>query len=425
MNNKIDIKYLLQGYITNSLTDEEKSQLLKALLNPEYLKQFAKLIPVLYNKFSEEDVVYDEEKVEMMIQTILKGNASPGEPSALNNEYLRDTPTVSILRSAEEHIQVNLKDGFFLFLRNGWVRYAAAAVFLGSTGLYGYYRTGIFSTATVKEIATKQTAPADDALPGSDKAILTLSSGKKILLDAAVQDVITDEGVSIHNNNGSLSYSKSNIVAYNTMETPKGGQYKLALSDGTIVWLNAASSITYPTSFPGKTRVVSITGEAYFEVAKNKEMPFRVVSGKQVVEVLGTHFNINAYTDEASVKTTLLEGSVNVWLQEARQSELLNPGQQAVVKYNGSSIVVQPVKVEEAVAWKNGYFMFVDADLASIMRQLARWYDVEIAYEGNLGSLKFGGMVSRSKSIAQTLRILALTGNVRFKVEGRRVTVMP
>ena len=154
-------------------------------------------------------------------------------------------------------------------------------------------------------------------------------------------------------------------------------------------------------------------------------MPFRVVSGKQVVEVLGTHFNINAYTDEASVKTTLLEGSVNVWLQEARQSELLNPGQQAVVKYNGSSIKVQAVKVEEAVAWKNGYFMFVDADLASIMRQLARWYDVEVAYEGNLGSLKFGGMVSRSKSIAQTLRILALTGNVRFKVEGRRVTVMP
>jgi transmembrane sensor len=214
-------------------------------------------------------------------------------------------------------------------------------------------------------------------------------------------------------------------TVYNTIETPKGGQYRIDLPDGTMVWLNAGSSLRYPNRFAGQERKVALTGEAYFEVAKNKQMPFRVVSGKQVVEVLGTHFNINAYTDEASVKTTLLEGSVNVLLQETHQSELLNPGQQAVVKYNGSSIVVQPVKVEEAVAWKNGYFMFVDADLESIMRQLARWYDVEVAYEGNLGSLKFGGMVSRSKSIAQTLRILELTGNVRFKVAGRRVTVMP
>ena len=410
MNNKIDIKYLLQGYITNSLTDEEKSQLLKALLNPEYLKQFAKLIPVLYNKLSEEDVVYDEEKVEMMIQTILKGNASPGEPSALNNEYLRDTPTVSILRSAEEHIQVNLKDGFFLFLRNGWVRYAAAAVFLGSTGLYGYYRTGIFSTATVKEIATKQTAPADDALPGSDKAILTLSSGKKILLDAAVQDVITDEGVSIHNNNGSLSYSKSNIVAYNTMETPKGGQYKLALSDGTIVWLNAASSITYPTSFPGKTRVVSITGEAYFEVAKNVSKPFIVKTYKDEITVKGTSFNVNSYPDEPGIKTSLLEGLVEI------NQTLLKPGN----AYISGQIIKADLGKE--LAWKNGVFNFHHVKLADAMRQIARWYDVDVRYEGNVGDLELGGEIGRNLTLKQLLNGLQ-DRDIHFSLEDRLLTV--
>ena len=410
MNNKIDIKYLLQGYITNSLTDAEKSQLLKALLNPEYLKQFAKLIPVLYNKCSEEDVVYDEEKVEMMIQTILKGNASPGEPSTLNNEYLRDTPTVSILRSAEEHIQVNLKDGFFLFLRNGWVRYAAAAVFLGSTGLYGYYRTGIFSTATVKEIATKQTAPADDALPGSDKAILTLSSGKKILLDAAVQDVITDEGVSIHNNNGSLSYSKSNIVAYNTMETPKGGQYKLALSDGTIVWLNAASSITYPTSFPGKTRVVSITGEAYFEVAKNVSKPFIVKTYKDEITVKGTSFNVNSYPDEPGIKTSLLEGLVEI------NQTLLKPGN----AYISGQIIKADLGKE--LAWKNGVFNFHHVKLADAMRQIARWYDVDVRYEGNVGDLELGGEIGRNLTLKQLLNGLQ-DRDIHFSLEDRLLTV--
>ena len=283
---------------------------------------------------------------------------------------------------------------------------------------------------------TSRAVIKNDIPPGGNKAILTLANGSKIILDdAATGELVRQSGISITKAaEGRLTCkvigqtTKDDLPAetvYNTIETPKGGQYRIDLPDGTKVWLNAGSSLRYPNRFAGQERKVALTGEAYFEVAKNKEMPFRVVSGKQVVEVLGTHFNINAYTDEASVKTTLLEGSVNVWLQEARQSELLNPGQQAVVRYNGSAIVVQPVKVEEAVAWKNGYFMFVDADLESIMRQLARWYDVEVAYEGNLGSLKFGGMVSRSKSIAQTLRILELTGNVRFKVTGRRVTLMP
>ena len=410
MNNKINIKYLLQGYITNSLTDAEKSQLLKALLNPEYIKEFAELIPVLYNKASEEDIVYDEEKVEMMIQTILKGNTSPGEPSALNNKYLRDTAAVSILCSAEEHVQVNLKDRFFLFLRNGWVRYAAAAVFLGSTGLYGYYRTGIFSAATVKEVAAKQTDPANDALPGSDKAILILSSGKKVLLDAVVQNVITDEGVSIHNNNGSLNYGKSNIVAYNTMETPKGGQYKLALSDGTIVWLNAASSITYPTSFPGKSRVVSITGEAYFEVAKNASKPFTVKTYKDEITVKGTSFNVNSYPDEPGIKTSLLEGLVEI------NQALLKPGN----AYISGKIIKADLGKE--LAWKNGVFNFHHVKLADAMRQIARWYNVDVRYEGNVGEIELGGEIGRNLTLKQLLNGLQ-DKDIHFSLEDRLLTV--
>ncbi|MVN20482.1 FecR family protein [Mucilaginibacter arboris] len=269
--------------------------------------------------------------------------------------------------------------------------------------------------------------------PGKSSAVLTLADNRKIVLDNNFSGAIAHEnGITVSKTTaGLLRYtvnekqaSNDATVAYNTISTPVGGEYQVVLADGTEVWLNALSSIRFPTSFKGSERKVEITGEAYFEVAKNAQMPFRVVSGYQVVEVLGTHFNISAYPDESAVATTLLEGSVKVAMNDG-QVKVLKPGQQALILKKNNSFTVKDVDAEDAVAWKNGYFQFADDDLKSIMNQLSRWYNVEIVYQHANLDQKFGGTISRSKNLSQVLRILELTGNVRFRVEGRRVTVMP
>jgi transmembrane sensor len=272
--------------------------------------------------------------------------------------------------------------------------------------------------------------------PGGNKALLTLANGSKITLDdATTGELAKQSGVKITKaGNGQLVYTIENTssnstastqLAYNTIETPKGGQYQVDLPDGSKVWLNAGSLLRYPINFNGNVRKVELTGEAYFEVAKNTNKPFRVVSNKQVVEVLGTHFNISSYIDEASVKTTLLEGSVKVLSIGSNQSKLLKPGEQSNINYLNNTFSVQAVNTEEAVAWKNGYFLFVDEDMKSIMSKFARWYNVDVEYLGNVDNLRFGGMVSRSKDLAQALKIIEQTGNVKTKIEGRRVIIMP
>ncbi|MBF9252688.1 DUF4974 domain-containing protein [Pontibacter sp. 172403-2] len=315
-----------------------------------------------------------------------------------------------------------------------WAIAASILVAMLTSVLFFYYHLHR-EQATAINIA--RPIAETDIQAGGNKAILILSDGSKIALDNAANGELAQQGGTCITKEagGQLTYTKAEPSAsegvaesrtyYNTIQTPNGGQYQVILPDGSKVWLNAGSSLRYPTRFNGKERKVALTGEAYFEVVKNKNMPFLVTSREQVVEVLGTHFNINSYADEAFMKTTLLEGSVKVWLQGTSRPELLEPGQQAVIRYGGNAIAVQPVDVEEAVAWKNGYFMFVDEDLKSIMRRLARWYDVDVVYQGDIEHLKFGGIISRSNSIAQTLRILELTGNVKFKITGRRVTVMP
>lgn len=272
--------------------------------------------------------------------------------------------------------------------------------------------------------------------PGGNKALLTLSDGSTITLDdAAAGELAKQAGVSISKTaNGELIYTiegsslnstKADELLYNTIQTPKGGQYQVVLPDGSKVWLNAESSLRYPTSFNGNVRSVELTGEAYFEVTKNKHLPFKVVSNDHVVEVLGTHFNISAYPDETTVKTTLLEGSVKVLSGRSKQSRLLKPGEQSKVGYADNEISIQQVNTEEAVAWKNGYFFFNDEDLKSIMNKFARWYNVEVEYKGNVDDLRFGGRVSRSKGLEQALKVIDQTGSVKIKIEGRRVIVMP
>ncbi|WEK18642.1 MAG: FecR family protein [Candidatus Pedobacter colombiensis] len=268
-------------------------------------------------------------------------------------------------------------------------------------------------------------------IPGGNKAYLTLSDGKTIsLTDASNGQLAEQAGISIQKTaDGELVYKvakkQTAVGKINTVTTPKGGQYQIVLPDGTRVWLNAASTLSFPITFTDQTnRLVELKGEAYFEVSKNKAKPFIVKSDEQQVEVLGTHFNINAYHDEESTKTTLLEGSVKVAGKGMFGDEVvLKPNEQSILVGNKFSVI--PVDPEMAIDWKNGYFSFNKESLPAIMRKISRWYDVEIVYQDNYTGNDFTGIVSRKKQVTEVLDLLELTGLVHFKIEGRRITVMP
>jgi ferric-dicitrate binding protein FerR (iron transport regulator) len=268
----------------------------------------------------------------------------------------------------------------------------------------------------------------NDAAPGGDKALLTLSDGRQIVLNDAKNGVITSQGHTKINKekNNQLVYDASpsqvnSPVVYNTISTPKGGQFQIVLSDGSKVWLNAASSIKFPTVFSKSARLVTISGEVYFEVAKNAHQPFKVVAGKQTVEVLGTHFNINAYDDERSIKTTLVEGSVKV--SAGAETSILKPAQQSAISRNGSdAIQIKAVDTENVLAWTTGNFEFEKAEVSDIMRQAARWYDITVKYEGAVSPRRFTGSISRNVNLSELLKMLKYTG-VNFKIEGKTLIV--
>jgi Fe2+-dicitrate sensor, membrane component len=262
--------------------------------------------------------------------------------------------------------------------------------------------------------------------PGKDGAILTLSDNTTIVLDSAGNGIIaTQNGSDVVLNNGQLIYKTKNHagVAYNTMTTPKGRQFSLVLPDGTKAWLNAGSSLRYPTAFVGKERKVEVTGEVYFEVAKNERMPFKVkVNERMEVVVLGTHFNINSYSNEASINTTLLEGSVQI--SNETQNQILKPGQQANVNSDQKINIVNNVNLKKVMAWKNGVFDFDDASLQEVMRQLERWYDIEVVYEKGVPDIEFVGTLARDLSLEDILKGLKLS-EVNLRIEGRKLIVMP
>jgi transmembrane sensor len=307
---------------------------------------------------------------------------------------------------------------------------SAAAVILLITGY------NLFINHSKKESTPAQIAQTDIA-PGGNKATLTLGNGSKIILDSAANGTLAHQGNSniIKTDSGKLLYALTNIPLspgrgaggegnlYNTLSTPRGGQYQLSLPDGTKVWLNAASSITYPTSFASTSRQVSITGECYFEVAKDKTKPFHVKINQTDVEVLGTHFNINAYTDEPSMNTTLLEGSVKI--KTANRENILKPGQQAQVNESSGNIhITNDADLSEVVAWKDGLFKFKDASIKDIMRQLSRWYDVDVVYEGDVQN-HFVTTIPRDVPVSQVFRYLETTGQVHFKIQDKKITVSP
>ncbi|EDM34758.1 putative anti-sigma factor [Pedobacter sp. BAL39] len=309
-----------------------------------------------------------------------------------------------------------------------WLAAASILIFLAASTSFWLYvidnKTGQHQIAQSK--STQNSIP-----PGRNRAILTLANGKKLDLDDTQTGMISREGASTVRKtaDGKLTYGNSmdapdqNAVIYNSIETPRGGQYQLTLADGTVVWLNAGSTLKYPTAFSGRERNVELTGEAYFQVAKNKDRPFSVAVNGMKVEVLGTHFNIMAYENENTVQTTLLEGSVK--LTKDGHSKMLLPNQQGVLSTGASNFQVRNVNTENVVAWKNGFFKFDDENIETIMRKVARWYDVEIVYKGNLKRQNFGGTVPMFKDISQLLTTLELTGTVHFKIDGRRITVMP
>ncbi|CAL1519352.1 FecR domain-containing protein [Chitinophaga sp. MM2321] len=262
-----------------------------------------------------------------------------------------------------------------------------------------------------------------DIAPGSNKALLTLSDGTVVALDSTGNQLIRQGNIAIRQQNGELQYATGKPdknMGYNTLTTPKGGQYRLVLPDGTGVWLNAASSIRYPVAFTGNERRVELSGEAYFEVVHNEKKPFRILANNQLIEDLGTQFNVNAYTEEPEMKTTLLEGSVKVG------GITLKPGEQARVNKKGETTLLKNVNVADAVAWKNGFFVFRDDNLKTVMRQLSRWYDVEIIYPPDVNNKQqFSGRIDRSLTLAQVLNGLAQT-KAHFSIEAnRKVIILP
>ncbi len=417
-NQEAYFKTLLSGFIDNKLSMKEVEELLafiksqpdsyNHLLNTQEIKD--KLNEQAYNHNIEISEAVSSRMKARLMAAIQEDEATEAFPSPQVSHHERKP----LLRQ----------------LAKNWHWIAAAAVLIAittATFLSVDRQSGNTEVAIAKSTKT-------EILPGGNKATLRLANGQIITLDSAANGSLATQGNAkiVKLSNGQVVYTVEGKVAtevmYNTMSTPNGGQFKLKLPDGTDVWLNAASSITYPTAFVGKNRIVTVTGEVYFEVAKDKSKPFHVKVNDMDVEVLGTHFNINSYPDESNIKTTLLEGSVKVSM--GKSSKMLSPGQQAVavpsdqtVGNKGSIEIKNNVDIEQAIAWKNGLFNFSKVSLPEVMRQIARWYDVEIEYRGQIKPKKFGGEIQRDLSLPEVLEGLRETG-IHYRIEGRKLIVL-
>lgn len=387
-----DLKKLLEKYLAGELSAEEFRRLWSALREPGSRETWETFMKDVW-----EDPRYHQLKDDNARKAVL--------------EKLR--PALKAQRIP------------FLRRRIWWA--AAASLLLIATGTY------LFQPKKPAQLAATPAVPVkkNEVRPGGDRAMLTLADGTTITLDSASNGMLSQQGNTkvVKLANGKLVYNTTGTptseVLYNTMRTPRGGQYRITLPDGTQVWLNAASSITYPTEFTGAERIVKVTGEAYFEVAPlNHTTPFRVkiLSGsgeeKAEVNVLGTHFNINAYDDEADIRTTLLEGAVKI--TKGTYSMALQPGQQA--KIAKMIEVVEPDDLEEVTAWKNGYFKFNQADIGSIMRQAERWYDITIQYPNGVPKDLFTGSLPRHVSLTKFLEILVYS-DINAKIKERTVII--
>jgi ferric-dicitrate binding protein FerR (iron transport regulator) len=343
------------------------------------------------------------------------------ENTASANEYPGVVGRLKSVMSNKIQGTDPIKKSPVVFLKRSWIAAAAIVIVVLGIGIVWMMKKNTHSVDNVVVTPSKT-----EIVPGKDGAILTLADGRTIVLDSAGNGLIaTQSGSEIVLSDGQVIYKPGNDadVVYNTMSTPKGRQFRLVLPDGTKAWLNAASSLRYPTAFSGKERNVEVSGEVYFEVSKNPKMPFKVKVNEDVeVTVLGTHFNINSYSNEASINTTLLEGSVQI--SSKGQKEILKPGQQAQINADQKMKVVNDVNLKKVMAWKDGVFDFDDAKLQEVMRQLERWYDIEVVYEKGVPDMEFVGTLGRDLSLEDVLKGLKLS-EVNFRVEGRKLIVMP
>ncbi len=396
----------------------------------------------------------DKDEFLRILSKYRRGEATEAEEAFLHSYYnlfdARENPLDTISTAEKESLKNSMKkelqrqialggkekDVHYQYRRFAlkWVA-AAVILFASAFGVWFYQNSE-------KQISARNLAETNpikkklqDIAPGGNKATLILADGSSVVLDSAAAGLVANQSGAYVNKtkDGELIYSphdkdNSAAISYNMISIPRGGQYSLVLSDGTKVWLNSASSIRFPTSFSDNERRIEVTGEAYFEVSHvfseaGGRIPFIVRTRDQEVKVLGTHFNISAYEDEEHTSTTLLEGSVIVKATGSTGKEVkLQPGQQAIINPASSSLRVQEADLEKAVAWKNGYFKFDKEDLPAIMRQVSRWYDVDVEYRGKVQADQFVGKIRRTTYVSGVLRILELS-NVNCHIEGRKIIV--
>jgi len=386
---------LMERYLQNSCNPSELEELL-SYLEKDNANRF--LLRQLQEKFQQ-------------------STQANSEISHEQSQIIRE----NLLRKINEGKVVQLQK------RNWKYAVAAAAILVVMTTVYYLSKPESWGEEKITARVSKKTnSYNNDVPPGSDKAILTLADGSTIALDDAQDGDLTNQGnTKLIKLNGQLAYdpikNKPGEIVYNTITTPRGGKFKIELPDGSIVWLNAASSLHFPTAFAGKSRKVQMTGEAYFEIARNKDKPFIVDVNGAEVQVLGTHFNIMAYDDEESMETTLLEGSVK--FTSGKNFNTLVPGQQSQLMKNGELKMVNHVDVESVVSWKNGMFHFQNADIEEVMRQLSRWYNVEVVFKGQSVHDPLHAELPLNTNLSDALNALESAGSAKFQIEDKRIIV--
>ena len=387
------LEYLFNCYVDNNFTAQEEEELMTLLAQPGNELAVQKLIDILIENTGSEMQMTDQATTEML-QKILQADKS--------NVH-----------------SIKTKKTFF----GKWWRLVASLILFLAGGAYMVFDR----KHDTKPKVVRFTEIQSPIVPGKDQALLTTADGKVITLDSVHSGTLTVQGnTRIKKQGGLLIYNVSDPekqglpIVYNTLSTPKGGQYQVVLPDGSKVWLNSASSLHFPTAFTRNLRIVELTGEAYFEVAKNNKKPFLVKVRDMEVKVLGTHFNINAYSDEKVIKTSLLEGRVKI--TKGKATGLLKPGEQALLNNTEDKMKIFNTNMDKVVAWKNGLFQFDGADIATIMREIGRWYNVEIVYADKVPVRQFEGKISRNADLSDVLRILELS-NVKFTLVGNKIIV--